>query len=594
MRGPCGPVRFSTAFLQMLLWRPHRAIGALYWHVTKRRVRARNRLRLASAQAPHAYRMWIDEIERQDEAVVEATDTIAGWKQTPSFTIAIPLLHEADGSLLRMSIAALAGQCLGAWRAIVVCGHDVDAPTGLADPRVQVCARTAGDAAEALAIAIGEASGDYVVPLMPGALLPPTALFRYAEAVRAEDRPAIVFGDHDEIDRLGRRSQPWFKPEWNVEMFLGQDYISPACAIRSDRARAAGAVAADVADVAVYAMLLQVGTEDGARVVRVPYIQCHARHSADDTQAARVRAVTHHLRGSGASVSAGPFQSVRVQWPLPAVLPLVSVIVPTRDQVRLLRACVSGVLGATRYHDVEVVIVDNGSTDAATLRYLAVVALDPRVRVLAYDHPYNYSAINNFAAAQARGEYLCLLNNDTEILDAEWLTELMRYAVKPQVGAVGAKLLYDDGSIQHAGVVVGLGEAAGHAHRYLKPDDPGYFRQAHIPHYVSAVTAACLVVEKRKFLAVGGLDEEGLRIAFNDVDLCLKLARAGWRNVYAPQAVLVHHESKSRGRDHSPAHIDRYMNELGVLQNRWGTKTHADPLHHPNLDRSSETFVIHL
>jgi GT2 family glycosyltransferase len=290
----------------------------------------------------------------------------------------------------------------------------------------------------------------------------------------------------------------------------------------------------------------------------------------------------------------GPFGTAQIKWPLPPRLPLVSVIVPTRDKVKLLRKCVEGVLHGTNYPNLELIIVDNGSAETHTHAYLADICADPRVRVLPYAAPYNYSAINNFAAAQARGEYLCLLNNDTEVLEDSWLREMMRQATRPQVGAVGAKLLYEDRSIQHAGVIIGLGEAAGHAHRFLKEGQPGYFGQAHIPQYVSAVTAACLLVQKSKFEAVGGLDAAELAVAFNDVDFCLKLERAGWRNVYTPQATLIHHESKSRGRDISPQHIDRYLKELKVLQERWSTKTYLDPLHNPNLSKATENFLIGL
>ena len=208
------------------------------------------------------------------------------------------------------------------------------------------------------------------------------------------------------------------------------------------------------------------------------------------------------------------------------------------------------------------------------------------------DRPYNYAQLNNFAATEARGEYLCLLNNDTEVIDPHWLSELIRQATRPHIGAAGAMLLYNDRSIQHAGVVVGLKQAAGHAHRFLRPGKPGYFRYPHVPHYVSAVTAACLVVERRKFDAVGGLDEQHLAIAFNDVDLCLKLQQAGWHNVYVPQAVMIHHESKSRGRDVAPRHVERYRRELAILQQRWATRDYADPLHHPHLDRNNEEFTI--
>ena len=170
----------------------------------------------------------------------------------------------------------------------------------------------------------------------------------------------------------------------------------------------------------------------------------------------------------------------------------------------------------------------------------------------------------------------------------------MRYAVRPDVGAVGAKLLYDDLTIQHAGVVIGIGDAAGHAHRFVRESEPGYFKQPHVAQFVSAVTAACLVVAKEMFETVGGLDEQNLPVAFNDVDLCLKLQEAGWRNVYVPHAVLLHHESKSRGSDLSVANRDRFRRELGVLQERWGTRGYDDPLHNPNLDRSSETYVFRI
>jgi GT2 family glycosyltransferase len=298
------------------------------------------------------------------------------------------------------------------------------------------------------------------------------------------------------------------------------------------------------------------------------------------------------LRLRGASCAPGPFGTAKILWPLPRDLPLVSIIVPTKDKVHLLRSCIESVTRLTDYENYEILIVDNGSVENRTAEYLAELERNDRIRAVSYPGPYNFSAINNFAVRQASGSYLCLLNNDTEVVGPGWLTELMRYAVRADVGAVGAKLLYEDRSIQHAGIVVGIGEAAGHAHRFLPADQPGYFRTAHVTQFVSAVTAACLVVDRRKFLAVGGLDEEKLAVAFNDVDFCLKLEAAGWKNVYVPHAVLLHHESKSRGLDSSPMNIDRFRRELKILQGRWGTKGYEDPLFNPNLDPCSETFVL--
>ena len=268
-------------------------------------------------------------------------------------------------------------------------------------------------------------------------------------------------------------------------------------------------------------------------------------------------------------VEAGRFGTTRVAWPLPAgaALPLVSVIIPTRDRAELLRVSAGGVLGATDYPNIELLIVDNGSREAASTRLLAELAADPRVHILRDDSPFNFSRLNNATAEAARGPYLCLLNNDTEVIEPGWLTALMRQAVRPGVGAVGAKLLYPDGSIQHAGVVLGPAGAE-HAHRFLPDAEAGDFAAAHVARAVSAVTAACLLVEKAKYMAVGGLDE-ALAVAFNDVDLCLKLGAAGWRNIYEPAARLIHHESKSR--DTTAPDAAARAQEAALIRRRWGS-----------------------
>ncbi|WP_375381756.1 glycosyltransferase family 2 protein [uncultured Sphingomonas sp.] len=401
----------------------------------------------------------------------------------------------------------------------------------------------------------------------------------------------MIYGDQDSINRFGHRSTPWLKPEWNAEMILALDFASRSYAIETACARAAMSEAVRSSGCPAYALLLAATSGDDAGVVHVPHIVAHVRRQGGaDALPARVDTVSAHLRGTGATATAGPFATVTVSWPAPDPAPSVTILVPTRDHRDLLSACVDSVLEHTRYDNYTLVIIDNGSVEPETHAYFRQIVRDPRVTVLPCPMAYNFSAINNVAAAHAQGAYLCFLNNDTQVAAGDWLGEMMRYAVRPNVGAVGAKLLYADHSIQHAGVVMGLGNAAGHAHRGLPAGDPGYFAQAHAAHYASAVTGACLVVEKRKFEAVGGFDAEHLSIAYNDVDLCLKLGQAGWRNVYAPQATLFHLESKSRGSDFSPAHLERYMRELKVLQTRWGTTTVVDPMHHVGLDRASETY----
>ncbi|HEV2596325.1 MAG TPA: glycosyltransferase family 2 protein [Sphingomicrobium sp.] len=410
---------------------------------------------------------------------------------------------------------------------------------------------------------------------------------RFAEATVNNPTPAILYGDEDERDTHGRRRRPWFKPSWNSEMFLALDFVSTVAAVRIDIARKFLPTPRNLTQ-----LLLEVSSQQGP-IIHLPHVLCHTffRHGNSEERLLEVR---RHLRKFGATCRLGPFDTIKVEWPLPDILPLVSIMIPTKDKANLLRACVESVLVRTEYANFEILIIDNGSVEPSTKRYFDEIAENPRVRIISYAGSFNFSAMNNFAAQHSLGDYLCLLNNDTEILERTWLTEMMRYAVRSEVGAVGAKLLYEDGSIQHAGVVVGIGGVAGHAHRHLPSGSPGYFRQPHVSQFVSAVTAACLVVKKSKFTEVGGLDELELPVAFNDVDFCLKLQAAGYRNVYVPHAVLVHHESKSRGSDSSRRNVARFRREVRVLQERWGTGTYADPLHHPHLERGMETYIVRL
>lgn len=549
---------FWQAFLRIVLKHPGPALEALYWHVTGRKVRAFNRLKTASANLQVGYDLWIANIERWHELRQAIPAITEAWPSRPKFLIIVYPTEGCTAEQMRRSVESVERQIYTDWT--------------LVDDE-------------------GTTVGDYVVPLRAGNTLPETALFRYAEALQSAPQASILYGDQDELDRRGRRTRPWFKPQWNSEMFLSLDYLSQAVAIEADLADRAGIRSGPDLRAGLHSALLQATAEADGAVIHVPHVLCHI-DPTENTDQGRSEILSLHLRARDASCTPGPFGTAKICWPLPAEPPKVSIIIPTKDKVELLRDCVGSVIRKTSYPSFEIIIVDNGSTDPRTSAYLHEVSGHAFVRVLPYSEPYNFSAINNFAAAQSDGNYLCLLNNDTEVVEADWLTEMMRYAVRPDVGAVGAKLLYLDGSIQHAGVVVGMGDAAGHAHRFTRDADPGYFRQAHVAQFVTAVTAACLVVEKKKFEAVGGLDEQDFAIAYNDVDLCLKLQSEGLRNVYVPHAVLLHHETQSRGDDLSPQHLERYAKELRTLQKRWMTKNFQDPLHNPNLDRYSETYVI--
>lgn len=580
---------FWEAFFRVILLRPKQALGALYWHLTKRRVRARNQIRRGAALLPNAHYFWIKTREEQPEYDLRLAKL--AQRHAPPATFEIVVTDAGDFGAIERMLKSLQKQkyphwqlCVAGARGSLLAGSFASCPN-LRLVEVDGSALFAGVRAALL-----DCKADLLIPLKSGDVLSPAALLYFAEAVADQPDASILYGDEDQISRGGRRSNPWFKPEWNEELFLGLDYVSGACALAVGAAK----LLVERAEVSTMSDLLAELVREGRPIVHVPHIVVHRGSAARPTREEHMAAASRLVEPRGGSVAPGAFDTVKVTYPLPAELPLVSVIVPTRDRLELLRPCIDTLLATTSYSPIEVLIVDNQSEERATHDYLREIGQHPAVRVLRYDRAYNFSAINNFAAGHASGSYLCLLNNDTEVIEEQWLTEMMRFAVRPEIGAVGAKLLYGNGAIQHAGVVVGMGDAAGHAHRFTRSDEPGYFGLPHAAHYVTAVTAACMLVAKDKFDAVGGLDEEHLAIAYNDVDFCLKLQRAGYRNVYVPHAVLLHHESMSRGDDKAKQHIERYSRELATLQERWGTKSYQDPLLNPNLDRYSETFIVAL
>lgn len=400
----------------------------------------------------------------------------------------------------------------------------------------------------------------WLLPISVGDRLARGAAAAYRAAIlEAGADTRIVYADDDLLDGKRDRHAPHFKPAWNSELFRHFDYLAGACVLRANREDLESCSATPDWSVELTERIVQ-----GSAPVHLP------------------RMLHHRLSRPKPRIPAAP----RI---CDKDLPPVSIIVPTRNRADLLRTCLEGV-AATDYPDVEVFIVDNDSDDPDTLAYLA--NLDPaRHYVLRQEGAFNFSALNNRAAIEARGRLLCLLNNDIEVIAPDWLRTMAMQAQRDEVGAVGAQLHYPDGRIQHAGVVIGMGNAAGHAHRFLQPDEEGYFYRHTLPQFASAVTAACLVVDRGRFLAVGGLDEGNFAVAFNDVDLCLRLNQRGWQTLYEPRAVLLHHESVSRGQDTDPTSAARFAGELAALQRLWRTHEVIDPFHHPRLSRASEQFV---
>jgi GT2 family glycosyltransferase len=330
------------------------------------------------------------------------------------------------------------------------------------------------------------------------------------------------------------------------------------------------------------------------RHIPAPLCQRPPRPAGDDAAAFERAALQRHLARSGALADVADTRPGcrRLRYARPATPPRVSIVIPNKDRCALLRQCVDSILARTAYADWEILVVDNGSTEPATLAYLDTLRRTARVRVLDDPRPFNFSAMNNLAAEQASGEVLCLLNNDTEVITPDWLDDMLGYLHQRDVGVVGAKLLYPDGRVQHAGDAVGVGGCADHMHSMIDGDAPGYCDRALIAQEVSAVTAACLLTWKTLYRRLGGLNASHLKVAFNDVDYCLRVWEAGYRVIWTPHARLTHHESATRGRHRGPDAVRATRAEAGYVRKRWPDRMRHDPFYNPNLNAAHADFTL--
>lgn len=400
---------------------------------------------------------------------------------------------------------------------------------------------------------------------------------------------AIIYWD-EEWMLHGETLTPWIKPDWSDWLYKARDCLTGSCAIRLKVAVQFASVRQDLrADRLGLASLIQEMIRQGHAPVHLPLVLTRRLAPEIETEAWAQTAPRLWPEWRFCKRDDGiPF--LRAVPPDPSSWPSVTVIIPTRDRIDLLRTCLAG-LERTRYGgDLEVLVVDNASQEPESLAFFESLA--GKVRVIRDDAPFNFSRLNNLAAAQASGDFLCLLNNDVEVLDEDWLTAMTRIAVDASVGAVGAQLLYPDGAVQHAGVAIGMGNAAGHIQRGVDPAAIEHCAWHAVSREVTAVTAACLLVSRAHYQSVGGLDEPGFAVAFNDVDFCLKLDAAGLTNVYCAEARLIHAESRTRPNDYHPDQVVRFERELSLLQSRWQTPGFNDVRYSPLLSPSSEVCLL--
>ena len=558
------------------------------------------------------YAEWVrryDWLDDGDRAALRAAITAFAGK--PLISVIMPVYNPRPAWLIA-AIESVRRQIYPDWELCIADDASTDAAIrpileryAKADRRIRVVFReTNGHISAASNSALNLARGDWVALLDHDDLLAEPALFWVAEAAGRHPEAQLIYSDEDKIDAAGRRCDPYFKCDWNLDLFYSHNLFSHLGVYRAALVRQIGGFREGFEGSQDYDLALRcierLGPDAIHHIPRVLYHwRVHKESTAHDAAAkpyamlAGERALNEHFRRRGLAARAELIgHGYRIRYPLPKAPPRVSLIIPTRNGLPLIRQCVESILEKTTYPNYEILIVDNGSDDPATLDYLAAIASEARVRIIRDDRPFNFSALNNAAVRQAEGVVVGLINDDIEVITPDWLGEMVSLALQPGIGAVGARLLYPNDTLQHGGIVLGLGGLAAHAHKYSRRCEHGYFGRASLVQGFSAVTAACLVIRKAIYEEVGGLNETDLAVAYNDVDFCLGVREAGYRNVWTPYAELYHHESASRGSENTREKQDRFAKEVAYMKARWGSLLLNDPAYSPNHTLDYEDFSL--
>ncbi len=572
---------------------------------------------LANLRFRDPYDVWIaqNETSLQGNGQVSALDADA-LAYRPKISIITPVWN-TDERWLRLAIESVLNQAYDNWELCIADGGStkqhvraVVEEYASKDPRIRVRfleknEGIAGNSNQALSLA----SGEFVGFLDHDDELVPFSLLEVIKAINEDPDLDFIYSDEDKIDERGQRFAPFFKPDWSPDLFLSCNYPCHFTVIRKKILDEIGGFSQGYDGSQDYDLFLR-STERtlSRRVKHIPKILYHWRTISESAASscsakpyayiAAKRALVDSMARRGVEIVgvADGFWtgSYRVRYAVKRD-PKVSILIPNKNSPEVLRRCIDSIVKNTLYPNYEIVIIDNQSDDPELLKYYDDLTKSGMAALLHYDRPFNYSAINNFAASKTESDYILFLNNDVEVISSDWISAMLEHAQRDDVGAVGGKLLFTNRSIQHCGIVLGLGEHRVAGHPYYKyPDHNGYFGIINLVRNCSAVTGACLMTRRSCFEEAGGFDELNLSVAFNDVDYCLKLRERGYFVVYTPYAQLYHHESSSRGSDDSPGKKERFLSEVSYMRARWGGILDNDPFYSPNLSLIKEDFSIRL
>ena len=559
---------------------------------------------------------YLNWLARNEVLDIEAmTQEIATFHYQPKISIAMPV-YNVEEKWLRLCIDSILNQVYTNWE---LCMAD-DASTDpnvkkilteyqQLDERIRVVFREQnGHISEATNSALAIATGEFVALLDNDDELAINAFYEVVKVLNENPELDLIYSDEDKIDMDGNRSDPAFKPDWSPDLLLGTNYISHLGVYRRSILEEIGGFRKGYEGSQDYDLVLRFTEKTTKeRITHIPKVLYYWRMLPTSTAVdqgskgyafeAGLRAVQDALvrRGINGHATHGAANGLYDVYYDIESEKLVSIIIPTKNGYKDVQRCVSSIIEKTTYQNYEIIMADNGSTDPKMHELYAKFEqqLPGRFFVESIDIPFNFSTINNRAAKKAHGEYLLFLNNDTEVITENWLTLMVSFAQQERIGCVGAKLLYPSGIIQHAGVILGLGGVAGHGHYGYPHGDLGYFGRLAINVNYSAVTAACLLMKKADFDAVGGF-EEAFTVAFNDVDLCLKVQALGRDNVWLHEAELYHFESQTRGYDDKGKKKKRFEQEKVMMEEKWGPLIENDPFYNPNLTRDIPNFSLRI
>ncbi|MGZ5004258.1 MAG: glycosyltransferase [Chthoniobacterales bacterium] len=576
-----------------VLLAPYLLPKKLIREVQKRRGRA-----AAPESAATEYQRWFERHRAKPHQLDLMRAEAKKFAYAPLFSIITPVFNTPN-EWLQMAVDSVRAQVYGNWELLLIDDASTNAQTieclqslTSNDARIRLVRREKnGGISVASNDGIKAASGEWIGLLDHDDALEPDALFHGVKLLQKIRDADLIYSDEDKITDAGLDA-PFLKPDWSPDFFLSYNYLCHFTIFRRSLVEQVGGFRSEFDGAQDYDLFLRI-IEKTQRIHHIPRVLYHWRRTATSTadnirrkpealEAGR-KAILEHLQRRGEAGYVAIDWRTHGYWVKREIKHArkISIIIGTRDRIPLLARCIETLIAKTSYREYEIVIVDNDSASDEARHYF----MHTLHRVLRYDGPFNFSAMNNFAVEQTDSPWLLFLNNDVEIIESEWLTAMVEHVQRPEVGAVGVRLLYPNETIQHAGVVMGVGGIAEHAFKNFGAEDPGVCRQLQVTRNYSAVTGACLLTRREVFDEVGGFDEAQLPVTFSDVDLCLKMRRAGYLIVYTPFAKLIHHESATRHRSAEPRESD-------VIRQRWGDVLARDPYYNPNLSRAAADFSL--